>query len=233
MTCHELHRRFEDCSGKQREHLLDSPEVAAHVRECPACRNFANSRGELFAQLQGLREAVPKPSSALDASMLSHYRQYILQPSLATSTHAGGWSSLRWGVAIAALVLITTGLFFLKSKRQYQAYSPPAPAPLAPQFVAITHAAIPPEKRLVKSHHDAPKHAPRRLPEPEVAALPGFESLMYCDPLSCSGDMEMIRVQLPASALAIAPVSTQANHPVYADVLVGPDGIARGIRIVQ
>jgi hypothetical protein len=62
----------------------------------------------------------------------------------------------------------------------------------------------------------------------------GFRSLMYCDALSCSGDMDMIRVQLPASAMARqVPGFIQTSGSVTADVLVGPDGIARGIRLEE
>jgi hypothetical protein len=57
---------------------------------------------------------------------------------------------------------------------------------------------------------------------------------MYCDELSCPQDMEMIRVQLPSSAMP-RQVSgfMQTNGSVTADVLVGPDGIARGIRLEE
>jgi hypothetical protein len=62
----------------------------------------------------------------------------------------------------------------------------------------------------------------------------GFRSLMYCDALSCPGDMDMIRVQLPASAMARqVPGFIQTSGSVTADVLVGPDGIARGIRLEE
>jgi len=44
--------------------------------------------------------------------------------------------------------------------------------------------------------------------------------------------MELIRVQLPPAA-AFDLASDSVPEPVYADVLVGSDGIARGIRIVQ
>lgn len=233
MSYHELHCRLEDCVGKEREHLLDSPEVAVHVRECLACRNLANSRRELSAQLQLLREDVPPPSSAVDAAMLARYRGHIAQVPVSASTHVNWPRTLRSTAAMAAMVLIATAYFFLNSKPQRGAYAPSAPPPPAPHLVAAAHAPAPRLKAPIKSQYTAPRHTPRRLPATEVGALPGFESLMYCDPLSCSGDMEMIRVQLPATALAMAPVSTQANASVYADVLVGPDGIARGIRIVQ
>jgi hypothetical protein len=55
---------------------------------------------------------------------------------------------------------------------------------------------------------------------------------MYCDQLSCSGAMEVIRMNLPASALGMqSPLRT--SNLVAADVVVGPDGVARAIRIVN
>jgi hypothetical protein len=56
---------------------------------------------------------------------------------------------------------------------------------------------------------------------------------MYCDQLSCAEAMEVIRVQLPTSIAGLTPGSTPTDGMVFADVLVGPDGIARGIRIVE
>jgi hypothetical protein len=45
--------------------------------------------------------------------------------------------------------------------------------------------------------------------------------------------MDVIRVQLPSPIFGIMPGSAQATGFVSADVLVGPDGIARGIRLVE
>ena len=55
---------------------------------------------------------------------------------------------------------------------------------------------------------------------------------MYCDELSCDGGMEVVRVQLPSLAAGFMSVPTAGNRVVTADVLVGADGFARGIRIV-
>jgi HAMP domain-containing protein len=61
----------------------------------------------------------------------------------------------------------------------------------------------------------------------------GFQNLMYCDALSCSGAMEVIRMQLPVAAMNRDPALQQRNGIVLADVLIGSDGIARAIRIVN
>jgi hypothetical protein len=56
---------------------------------------------------------------------------------------------------------------------------------------------------------------------------------MYCDQISCSDSMDVIRVQLPSPVMGITPASARMGGVVSADVLVGPDGIARGIRVVE
>jgi hypothetical protein len=45
--------------------------------------------------------------------------------------------------------------------------------------------------------------------------------------------MEIIRMQLPASALSRDGPARQTDSVVLADVLLGADGIARAIRIVN
>jgi hypothetical protein len=57
---------------------------------------------------------------------------------------------------------------------------------------------------------------------------------MFCDELSCVGDMDVVRVQLPSAVVPRrASALPQPTGFVNADVLVGPDGIARGIRVEE
>ena len=54
---------------------------------------------------------------------------------------------------------------------------------------------------------------------------------MLCDPLICSGDEQVIRMELPATGSASADGST--GQTVLADVVIGEDGLVRGMRIVN
>jgi hypothetical protein len=68
----------------------------------------------------------------------------------------------------------------------------------------------------------------------DTASLPaGFTGLMYCDELSCGGEMQVVRMELPMLSASIGSGYAGSNGLVLADVLVGPDGVARGIRIVR
>jgi hypothetical protein len=61
------------------------------------------------------------------------------------------------------------------------------------------------------------------------AQAQGYVPMMLCDPLSCSGDEAVMRVELPASSV---DGSRDASEPLMADVVVGDDGLVRAIRIV-
>jgi hypothetical protein len=54
----------------------------------------------------------------------------------------------------------------------------------------------------------------------------GYVALMFCDPLSCSSDAQVVRMELPAPA-------GQDAQPQVADVVVGYDGLVRAVRIVN
>ena len=45
--------------------------------------------------------------------------------------------------------------------------------------------------------------------------------------------MQLSRVRWPSSAAAFDPAAGSVDGTIYADILVGSDGIARGIRVVQ
>src|SRR5262249_47443400 len=78
-----------------------------------------------------------------------------------------------------------------------------------------------------------PKNQPTWVAGQDNELPTRFQSLVYCDPFSCSGAMDVIRVRLPSPVLRTTPFSGGTDSLVSADVLVGPDGIARGIRVVE
>jgi hypothetical protein len=54
-----------------------------------------------------------------------------------------------------------------------------------------------------------------------------YTPLMFCDPLSCAADTQVVRVELPAGA------NGQSSQPQQADLVVGYDGVVRAARIVN
>lgn len=80
-------------------------------------------------------------------------------------------------------------------------------------------------------------HVERPVPEPAAAAssdaAPGvvgaFQPLLNAPRLSPSSSYSVVRVRIPLSAFAVVP-GTMREQSIEADLLVGEDGLARGIR---
>ncbi len=243
MTCNELHNRLE--SGALRTETVLTAEVVSHIEHCSACRHTVDIEERLREPLRLLRNSVPAVSATLDESILSGYRARLQRASAeATSLKKQTpLSTLVWRAAIAAVLLVGAILLFGNRK----ATSPPPIAKVQTQPAVAASA-----RSVSQAGNEAPKAvaakmkpAPRarrkasapttEVPSAEAASLglpSDFRNLMYCDQLSCSGAMDVIRMNLPASSLGMAsPLRT--SNVVAADVLVGPDGVARAIRIVN
>jgi len=63
--------------------------------------------------------------------------------------------------------------------------------------------------------------------ESQSDADAGYVALMFCDPLSCSSDSQVVRMELPANGAG------QNSQPAVADLVVGYDGVVRAVRIVN
>ena len=59
---------------------------------------------------------------------------------------------------------------------------------------------------------------------------PGYSNLMYCDPVVCSGPMQVVHIKVPVDQVKPNVGQSVGNSFVNADVVVGPDGVARAIR---
>ncbi len=62
---------------------------------------------------------------------------------------------------------------------------------------------------------------------------PGYSNLMYCDPVVCSGPMQVVHIKVPVGQVKPNLGQTVGNSFVNADVVVGPDGVARAIRVAN
>lgn len=244
MTCKELRWYFED-------HLRDAEvrsargAVVEHISTCPDCSRFVVQQRDLGKNLRLVRESVPFLSESANALVVQNYRRNIAEQqtcakgSIYRFRIASAWT---WSAVAAAVLLGISSWVFLARKtevtaapatarqpttvptRRVTAQSPPAPAALS----STGH------RQAVRQRSHSERH-PASGPVRVARSLPdGFRSLMYCDALSCPEAMDMIRVQLPTTTMP-GEVSgfMRTNGSVTADVLVGPDGIARGIRFEE
>ena len=238
MTCNEFRSHV---AGPGASALPLPNEPSEHLAICAHCRAFFEGRQELQRQLQLIRDSAPQIPASLDAKVLGKYHEQIAlararsgQPRRTIVPLMVSWKS---ALVTAALVFIAWGFV---GRRHMQ---PPMPdqaqmivesaKPQNTSSPADTYGArVTTQKRKRRPNHARPAAAvPVAAASASLAA--GFRGLMVCDALSCPETLEVIRVQLPPSFAGFASTSTTENGVVLADVLVGPDGIARGIRIVE
>lgn len=62
---------------------------------------------------------------------------------------------------------------------------------------------------------------------------PGYSNLVYCDPVVCSGPMQVVHIKVPVDQVKPNVGQSGGNSFVNADVVVGPDGVARAIRVAN
>jgi hypothetical protein len=245
MTCQELHNYFDSDLHIETD-LLPDAELAKHIATCPECNRFTEEHKELEEHLGIVRDSAPPIPASLGNAVVANYRRYLWEQSCSArsipATHriypraVLGWLA---AMAFAAVVAYEGMLLFIA--RQHVWVDRPATvrqsmAPEAKEMASKETARTQIITRKVPgSHGDSGKRAnnPAPLAEKDNSLPTRFQSLMYCDQISCAGAMDVIRVQLPSPVMGVTPTSPRMGGAVSADVLVGPDGIARGIRVVE
>lgn len=243
MTCNEIRDRVETSSFRSLDEGSRGAEFASHIESCPACRRWIETEEQLRSRLRLLRDEAPVVPATLDENVLHAYRQHLhaSRNIVQLRNPVRRTSNLVWRAAIAALLLVGAMILFGSRKAaspQITSKVEPQPIVVAPQpqSPAKTETARPSSTKKTAPQARRKTTVPRSEPASNESANnnlpPDFRNLMYCDQLSCSGAMEVIRMNLPASALGMSSPSRTSNV-VEADVVVGPDGVARAIRIVN
>ena len=235
MTCHDVRLYFEDPFHIDAEF----PPEAEHLAHCSECARFVEARRELGARLRLVRESAPKPSPALDVAVLTAYQRRITGDASLVRSRTRRFTVVC--LATAAAVLALAAALLLHPARRLETSNlkiESAQLPMAQPITSDKRLNIVPAINTVSSPKTRRSFARQPRRATQVATTKGsasedFRSLMYCDVLSCGGAMQLIRVQLPSSAAAFEEAAASPDKAIYADVLVGSDGIARGIRVVQ
>ncbi len=246
MTCNELQDSMKN--GSARSDGKPGTDIRSHLESCSACRQWIEINERLAGPLQLLRNSVPPMPATLEESVVKAYRVRLqhLSEVIPINKPVRPISPLLWRAAIAALLIAGAIILFGTRRAPLPRTTAKIQQPLisSTQVQTLTHSeapkpdltkpAVTKKTPTSRRHHRAPA-AVEENSSTEAAYMglpPDFRNLMYCDQLSCSGALEVIRMNLPASSLGMASPSGRSNI-VAADVLVGADGVARAIRFVN
>jgi hypothetical protein len=186
----------------------ETAAIASHVERCAVCQ----------AQCQQLRRV-----SGDIVAYHDHVAESRFRAARVSKRHAG-----RLVFAAAALAAACAAWFFVNTSR---------PSPPTPRQVAVSP---PIETKLAPSVSPvpAPRHRqPARRPPGEVdAEVASFIALPFSDDALPLGDATVVRVEVPVEELRLTGLTVDGAHAgalLQADLLMGIDGLPRGIRFVQ
>ncbi len=245
MNCKELRAYLEKGSIFDVLAARES-EISEHLSDCRRCREFFEIRSETAASLRLLRETTPPIPASFNAKVLANYRRQVAASEAEPTRRHFRFTAWRLASAFVAVVLIggLAAMAYWATKKPsilpipqtgvaHQSIAPNSPPPAIHRQPAVARM-LNTQKHETTSDRLISATVPTPIADGlETSPAEGFRSLMYCDDLSCGGGMQMVRVELPARAAGLTQVSASPSGFVTADVLIGPDGFARGIRIVH
>jgi hypothetical protein len=193
-----------------REFWDNGAEAPEHLRECPVCAAAYDRERRLAAGLNALRPLWRREEAPerIERQLVAEFRRSF-RPALPPRT-AGWMPALAWGMAVAATVVLALALIHERQPRQlHQA------APRAVELAAAN--AVDPADAVVSYGE-------------------GFIPLPNAEQIDPEEEVDMVRVEVPRSAIVAMgiPVNEDlAPEQVEADVVLGADGMARAVRVLN
>jgi hypothetical protein len=233
MSCHDIEPLIIDFARGATSDRVREDALNRHLLGCPSCTGLIERERAMSAALRRLAESIdgPPPNPPQEEALLAIFDQ--TRAGSPTHAHAPLWM----GAIAATVILGAAAALFVRLPSQIPHALDSSTAPAAAVSVAGGSPSSSPA--VAASGDERPtrtRPAPRVAEEPSdlaatadfvlwpgAAAWPPFES------------GELVRVTLPLDALpalGVAPPAA-ADAVVQADVLVGQDGFARAIRLVQ
>ncbi len=255
MTCREFMETAESFTPSQllRAQAAEEP-LMAHARECAGCGRWLESHRTLGNAFYALRTSTEQRQAGpeVELAVLQAFRTQGFAPKVVEMplrTPPALWTLSRvfelgaYGAVAAALIVgLFLGSRILRDKQSstgpqqaqrisvLQSKAQESPAANAGGG-AKEQAAKPAETTVTRVAAVTTKQAAADRVRVNTAGndQAGYVALMLCDPLICSGDEQVIRMELPGTVTA----DGSSAQPVLADVVIGEDGLVRAMRIVN
>jgi hypothetical protein len=256
MTCREFIEAAEFLTPSELGLMeTGNVQVAAHARQCSGCGEWLQSQLLLGSALRVLRTSTEQREAGpeVERAVLQAFRAQDFEPLAGVAADRAApaaWKLSRFfevGAYAAVAAALIVGIFLgaqmwrdrhaPPSQAQIQVAAPDVTAPAAdlkpsgnvPAKTEVTPVTIAAVDSTTYTKRSQPVDAHRTAAS--AVDRQGFVALMFCDPLICSGEEQVIRMELPASAAGAS--EGNGNQPVIADVVIGEDGLVRAMRIVN
>lgn len=251
MTCREFKHAAASLSLWELARSDNQP-MFDHAVECAGCAVWLDERQMLAAGMQALRAhtAGRQASPHVEQALLRRFRQQTFEAGKPVAKHRSAPIAFRLsrffevGAYAAAAAAIVVGLFVgvrLLERHSATGAAQSQPVPAATEPVQQVQTAVSASRQEgdarpeVSVKREAAVHSVSRnvrngysSAATPTADDPDYVALMFCDPLICSSDAQVVRMELPVAGGSDRDAQTQV-----ADVVVGDDGLVRAMRIVN
>ena len=252
MTCREFKHAAASLTlwelARSRDGILD------HAGKCSQCAVWLDQQRTLAVGMQALQARTKRREAGphVERALLQVFRQEAFettQPAVALRSAPVAFRLSRFfefGAYVAAAAAIVVGLFLGVRLLQQRSVRAPAQSQVNTTPVRTTQAAanVMPEQAAPMMPQQPGPAGKRRTtvhtvsrsggPDPSADVSTSqnsdedYVALMFCDPLICSSDAQVVRMELP-----VAGASDRDGQTQVADVVVGDDGLVRAMRFVN
>jgi len=260
MNCQQFDQIVVDLARDASVEGNPSHGAVDHARSCPRCAVRLSDERKLAVALSAVSAAAwnERPPANVERSLLQAFRARFdgLRPATAVPAasprRSGGVGWRVWAVVAAAMLLLgLVAVWKLRPgapvQRLKQASSPqPLSNMKAEELAAVENDKTQTASALVRHGVRRPRRIAKYGAPSRLVATPGetavtevttrFYPLPYGSGLSLDEGWGLVRVQVPRASLVSLGVPVNGGSPndmLTADVVVGQDGMARGIRFVQ
>lgn len=242
MTCGEFQHTAETFSLRELA-VSANPALVAHAGACSRCGSWLQEKRTLADAMVTLQQRTADLSASpqVERSLLRAFREGIPESVEVPAAHRFTPLAFRLSrifevgayVAVAAAIVLGVFLGIRLVGRHGQK---PALARNTAQAVAgsgqgaahltVVSPAADESGKPARERRSSRIASVKNVGAVQVAAEDEYVPLMFCDPLSCSEDAEVVRMEIPAQG-------ADDGQPQVADVVVGNDGVVRAVRIVN
>jgi anti-sigma factor RsiW len=236
MSCDALREAIVEIGRGQDVGRGTAAAVETHLAHCRSCSALLERERELSVGLRALASGSSHNTASpdLERSLLAAFRE---RQSPAFRPRMKVWVPL----AAAAMLLVGVGLWVLRSSSHNPTVIKPdsvhavqsaAPAPAIPAAKPMTVPTEPQAATVVATGRRS--RLPRQRP-PRFVTAEGFVMLPAALNLPAFESGEIVRMELPVTSLPAygLEIAPETRRSVEADFLVGQDGQARAIRLVN
>jgi hypothetical protein len=243
MKCHTLRDAIVELARGGGAGAGTMAAVESHLEHCASCAALMTRERQLSQGLRALAEATAgdAPSDALGRRLIETFAGRLSVPPRARKVVTIGWMP---AAAAAALMAATGALWWgvgreptTESLRAPQAATAAVQQPDPVPAAGVALKSVTDNRRTNPEVGHRPRAARRRsVPTAPVVRATGFVSLPGADGLPDFESGEIVRIEIPFASLptyGLEILPEARGTPVKADLLVGQDGQARAIRLVQ